>query len=186
MLQQRTYPLSSKIKLSTENRNKTLQTNKHTSFYTKYARFTLKALRKASFQEFLEYIILAENINETTVNAVNVEIFPEKRKKGYAIIGRCNTNSGKIRIYPRTIDFCTAFKKKFGKEFLVSYVGYKARAALLHELLHLKYANDEKRVRELTESYFSVYIKIKSAKQSASLHSLIFNYKKSPLLRTDC
>ena len=43
--------------------------------------------------------------------------------------------------------FCQIFKvQKFGLTTLLAYAGNRARAALIHELLHLKYIADEKTV----------------------------------------
>ena len=51
-----------------------------------------------------------------------------------------------------------------------------ARAALIHELLHLKYANDEEKVRELTREYFAVFAQNRSARNShiPSIYNMIF------------
>ncbi len=157
--------------------------SKHYGFYTNYSRFTLKALRKSSFQEFLCRMLLAENIEEKFVNTVDIKIFPAPRKNGFNIVGKCDPFRGRIRIYPKTFNFCHAFKKKYGKCYLYAFVGNRARAALVHELLHLKYVSDEEKVRELTDIYFSEYIKRRCEKNSNlnSLLGLIFN-RKSPRL----
>ncbi len=174
--------LYSKIKIANEPEKADLP-EMHLSFYSNYSRFVLKALRKNSFQEFLYWMLITEKIEEKTVSTVYVKVFPAPRKNGFNIVGRCNTFRGKIRIYPKTSNFCYTFRKKFGKNILIAYVGNRARAALIHELLHLKYASDEKRVRELTEAYFSVYMKKQLTKNSVSLHGLIFN-SKNPSLYT--
>jgi len=53
---------------------------------------------------------------------------------------------GKIRIYAKTIKLCTIFRKKFSGDRLFAYAGNRERAALIHMLLHLKYASDEEKV----------------------------------------
>jgi hypothetical protein len=176
MLQQ-SYALSSKIKVACEY-GKPCFVEKHLGFYTNYSSFILKALRKTSFQEFLYQMLLSENIEEKTVNAVNIEVFPAATKNGLNIVGRCDTFRGKIRIYPKSFYFCNAVRKKLGKEVLYAFVGNRARAALMHELLHLKYANDETKVRELTDVYFRVYMKKRFNENPAFLHSLIFSTRK--------
>jgi hypothetical protein len=123
-------------------------------------------------------MLSTENIEDKMINTVDIKVFPASRKNGYNIAGKCNIFKGDIRIYPKTSAFCDSFSKKFGKEILIAYVGNRARAALIHELLHLKYASDEQKVRELTEAYFSVYMKNQITKNSSVLHGLIFNSKK--------
>jgi hypothetical protein len=171
------YLLSSKIKITPEN-DKT-DFSRHFGFYKNYSFFILKALRKSSFQEFLYYMFLSENIEEKNVNTVDIKVFPAPRKNGFNIIGRCDTFRGRIRIYPKTFNYCSAFRKKYGKDYLFAFIGNRARAALIHELLHLKYVSDEKKVQELTDIYFSTYIKKRLEKNSnlVSLHDLIFASK---------
>lgn len=129
---------------------------KRVRFYMKYASFVLKTLRKPSFQKFLEWMLREENMEGQTIKNVHVRVLPFKRKNGNGLAGNCNTGEGRIRIYPRTLKFCRILVKKFGKESFLSYVKHRARAALIHELLHFKYAKDETKVRELTKQYFLV------------------------------
>jgi hypothetical protein len=113
------------------------------------------------------------------VNAVDIAVFPVAAKNGFNVVGRCDTFSGKIRIYPKSFYFCDALRKKQGKKVLYAFVGNRARAALIHELLHLKYARNETKVRELTDTYFCVYMEKQFGKNPAFLYSLIFNTKKA-------
>ncbi len=177
MLQQK-YLLSNKIKISNEN-DKTGYP-KHCGFYTNYSQFILKALKKSCFQEFLSSMLLAENIEEKIVNTVDIKVFPAPRKNGFNIVGKCDTFKGRIRIYPKTFNYCYAFRKKYGKDYFFVFVGNRARAALIHELLHLKYISDEEKVQELTGIYFSIYLKKRFNKNSnlVSLNELIFASKK--------
>jgi hypothetical protein len=174
MLQQN-YALSSKIKVAAKCSK---PVERHRGFYTNYSTFTLKALKRNSFQEFLTQMLILENIAENTVNTVDIQVFPDPPKNGLNIVGKCNTYRGRIRIYPKSFYFCDALKKKLGKQVLYAFVGYRARAALIHELLHLKYADDEKKVRELTDLYFCIYMQTKFTKNQAFLHALIFNSDK--------
>ncbi len=146
------------------------------SFYEKYSSFTLKALRKTSYQQFLKRMLLSENIKETAVKTIYIKVYPALKKNGYTLAGRCNVNRGRIRIYPRTMKFCGVFRKKFGRETLFAYAGSRARAALIHELLHLKYASDEEKVRELTKTYFSAYSN-KHRVPALSVHDFLFKEK---------
>jgi hypothetical protein len=172
--------LSSKIKISSEPDQVALS-GRHVWFYTKYSYFTLKALNKGSFQKFLVWMLTLEEINETNVNSVDIEVFPIQGEKGHSIAGKCDTYRGRIRIYPKPVKFCKTFSTKFGRSILFTYAGNRARAALIHELLHLKYADNEAKVRELTKQYYYTYTKKQFANKpvAISMCSLIFDSKNS-------
>jgi hypothetical protein len=173
---QKTQILSSKIKI-TVNPEKTENFSKrHVSFYMNYSSFVFKALRRPSYQKFLNWMLRRERIEIRRVGAVDVEIFPFRRKNGKGLAGNCNTTRGKIRIYPKTMKFCREFTQKFGKGTLLTYAGSRARAALIHELLHLKYAADEKRVRELAKEYFFAFTrkKLSSKAPPVSIYRMVF------------
>jgi hypothetical protein len=147
-------------------------------FYIKYSRFTLKALNKRVFQEFLANMLKIERIPQKSISSISIEILPAPKKNGLTIAGRCNTVNGKIRIYPKPLKFCYKFRKEYGQYLLVEYAGNRARAALIHELLHLKYGGDEAGVRKLTKKYYSQLIQDQYANNSKSLciFNLIFAY----------
>ncbi|TRO52023.1 hypothetical protein E2P63_04225 [Candidatus Bathyarchaeota archaeon] len=117
-----------------------------------------------------------EKIEILRIGSVDVEIFPFRRRNGKGLAGNCNTTRGKIRIYPKTMKFCREFTQKFGKGNLLAYAGSRARAALIHELLHLKYAADEKRVRELAKEYFFTFTrnKLSSKPSPLSIYRMVF------------
>jgi hypothetical protein len=157
MLKQ-SYVLTNKITIANaEDNGPNLSIN--SSFYLKYSRFTLKALNKRVFQEFLSDLLKIEKIPQKSIDSISIEILPAPRKNGLTIAGKCNTSNGKIRIYPKPLKFCDAFRKEYGQYLLVEYAGNRARAALIHELLHLKYGSDEVGVRKLTEEYYSKLVK---------------------------
>ena len=166
--------LATKIEINQRKKPETLLQN--TRFYSKYSRFILKALRKTPFQQFVYLMLEAEGIDQKTVNSVKIELYPLQKENGLKIAGKCNPSTGKIRIYPKTAQFCSAFEEKYGKDLLIAYAGSRARAALIHELLHLKYTSDEKQVRKLTETYFFEYTKKvnNSTSGSISVCNLIF------------
>ena len=58
------------------------------------------------------------------------------------------------------------------------YVEGRARASLIHELLHLKYESDENKVKQLTKKYFTIFHRNQKLEQSglAKYKGLIFNY----------
>jgi hypothetical protein len=165
--------LSSKMRISCDHKKLANFSQKQVRFYLKYSSFVFRALEKPSFQKFLRWMLRKETIGEQEIRAVHVRVLPLRRKNGKGIAGNCDTARGRIRIYPKTTKFCRTFKQKFGRNTLLDYTGNRARAALIHELLHLKYKEDEKTVRELSKDYFCIFTR-KQHHQSA--HSL-FIYK---------
>jgi len=165
-----THPLSSKMKITVDPEKLDNFSQNHVSFYMKYSSFVFRVLKKPSFQKFLHWMLEKEKIEEHTVRAVHVKVLPLRRKNGKGIAGNCDTSGGRIRIYPKTMKFCQIFTQKFGRNTLLVYAGNRARAALIHELLHLKYIEDEKTVRELTKEYFFVFTQKQSAEFACTLH----------------
>ncbi len=178
LMLEETFPLSSKIKISDDHEKLGNFSQNHVEFYLKYSSFVFKALRKPSFQKFLNWMLKKETIEEQAVSAVHVKVLP-LRKNGKGIAGNCDTARGRIRIYPKTTKFCQTFKQKFGRNTLLVYAGNRARAALIHELLHLKYAEDEKTVRALAEGYFCIFTQKQSTQSAPSLfiYAMIFDAK---------
>jgi hypothetical protein len=173
------FQLSSKMRISVDSKKLEGFSQNHVKFYLKYSSFVFKALKKPSFQKFLRWMLKKEKIEEQIVSAVQVKVLPFRRKNGNGVAGKCNTARGRIRIYPKTMKFCQTFKQKFGRNNLLAYAGNRARAALIHELLHLKYEEDEKTVRELAKDYFHTFTQ-KQCKQSARslfIYTMIFNAK---------
>jgi hypothetical protein len=169
------YALASKISIgNAEKKNPELAIN--SGFYLRYSRFMLKALNEKAFQEFLAGMLKIERIPQKSIDSISIEVLPAPRKNGLTIAGKCNTRNGKIRIYPKPLKFCDAFRKEYGHYLLVEFAGNRARAALIHELLHLKYGGDEDGVRKLTKAYYSQLIKNEYADSSKALYmcKLIF------------
>lgn len=173
--------LSSKIKITADPEKPESPPHKHVSFYMHYSSFVLKSLQKHSFQKFLTKMLKKENIQEHSVTEVNVKIFPHRRENGKGLAGNCNPTRGKIQIYPKTMTFYQAFKQKFGKNTFLTYAGNRARAALIHELLHLKYVTDEKRVRELAKKYFFAFTRKTLSRDRLSFisYTMIFTVRRS-------
>jgi len=145
----------------------------------KYASFVFRALRRPSFQSFLHWMLRKENIEAHMVMDVQVRVFPFQSENGNGLAGNCNVNRGEIQIYPKRLAFCRKLMQKFGRKKLISYVKGRARAALIHELLHLKYSNDEEKVRKLTKKYFAVFTQNRLPKSSdiLSISNIIFRPK---------
>jgi hypothetical protein len=178
-MSEKTLPLSSKMRISVDHEKLGNFSQNHVKFYLKYSSFVFKALKKHSFQKFLRWMLKKEKIEEQIVSAVHVKVLPFRRKNGKGVAGNCNTARGRIRIYPKTVKFCQIFKQKFGLNTLLAYAGNRARAALIHELLHLKYAEDEKTVRKLSKDYFCIFTQKQPAQSAHSLfiYTMIFNAK---------
>src|SRR3972149_1905943 len=181
LMLEKTSPLSSKMRISVDREKLGNFSPNQVRFYLKYSSFVFRALKKPSFQKFLHWMLKKERIKEQAVRAVHVKVLPLRRKNGKGIAGNCDTTRGKIRIYPKTVTFCQIFKQKFGRNSLLVYAGNRARAALIHELLHLKYAEDEKTVRERAKDYFCVFTQKRSAQSSLAscIYTMIFNAKVS-------
>jgi hypothetical protein len=171
--------LSSKMRISCDQKKLANFSQNQVRFYLRYSSFVFRALRKPSFQKFLHWMLKKETIKEQIVRAVHIKVLPLRRKNGKGIAGNCDTTRGRIGIYPKTTKFCQIFKQKFGRYNLLVYAGNRARAALIHELLHLKYAKDEKTVRELAKNYFCIFTKKQAVRSSHALciYTMIFNAK---------
>ena len=177
--------LSSKIKITVGPGKPEGFSQRHVGFYMNYSSFVFRALRRPSFQKFLQWMLRRERIEAQMVGAVDVRVFPLRRRNGKGLAGNCDTARGKIRIYPKTMKFCREFTQKFGKITLLMYAGSRARAALIHELLHLKYATDERKVRELAKEYFFAFARKKpsSSSQHLSIYEMIFRARTSETAR---
>jgi diadenosine tetraphosphate (Ap4A) HIT family hydrolase len=175
---EKNFPLSSKMRISVDHKKLENFSQKHVKFYLKYSSFVFKALKKHSFQKFLHWMLQKEKIEEQTVSAVHVKVLPFRRKNGKSVAGKCNTVRGRIQIYPKTMKFCQTFKQRFGRNTLLVYAGNRARAALIHELLHLKYIADEKTVRALAKDYFCSFTQKQHTQSAHSLfYTMIFDAK---------
>jgi hypothetical protein len=167
-----TIQLSNKIKISPIS-SKVKAVGKSELFYSKYSHFALKALKRYHYQEFLNLMLEIEGIDKDNVNSIKVGVYPVKKKAGVGIAGKCNPLTGKIFIYPKPKKFCNLVREKYGRKLLLTYVGNRARASLIHELLHVKYLSDEQKVRALTKTYYSLYVSNNKA-SSSSVYNLIF------------
>ena len=171
--------ISNKMLISVDHEKLGGFSERQVRFYLKYSSFVFKALQKPAFQKFLQWMLKNERIEEQTVRAVHVKVLPMRRKNGKGIAGNCDAARGRIRIYPKTTKFCQLFKQKFGRNTLLFYAVNRARAALIHELLHLKYVKDERKVRELAKGYFCIFTKKQSCQnpRELSIYKIIFATK---------
>jgi len=158
--------LSSKIRVVSNQKKAENCSEKHLSFYTNYAATVSETLKKPLFQNFLKWLINREQIEKKDVKDIQVRVFPFQKQNGRSLAGRCNSE-GVIRIFPKR----RMFLKKLNdhkKEKVHVYVKSRAMAALIHEILHLKYEGNENKVRRLTKKYFSIFIR----RQNPSPHKV--------------
>lgn len=138
------------------NLQKVAKFSENLRFYTRYADFVSKALRKPRFEKFLRWIIRKEKIEENKVKDIQVRVLPFKKENGKGLAGRYKSR-GAIFIYPKRFEFCQELGREYGKEKVLSYIEKRAQAALIHEFLHVKYSSDEEKVRKLTKKYFNIF-----------------------------
>jgi hypothetical protein len=128
----------------------------HTYFYRGYARFVRQALHKRPFQRFLRWLLQRENIDWNRITDVQIRVYPRQKQNGNHLAGRWR-GDGNISLFPKHYTSYRKLVAKHGPRIARSYVKSRARAALIHEILHAKYHSDEARVRRLTERYFTRY-----------------------------
>lgn len=152
-----TRRLSNKIRVVLNCKKATSCPEKPLRFYKKYASIVSATLRKPLFQRFLIWMIRRENIEKNSVKDIQVRVFPFQKENGKALAGRCN-REGVILLFPKRRRFLQKKIGGHGKETLWFYIKNRARAALIHELLHVKYEGNERRVRQLTKKYFGMFV----------------------------
>jgi hypothetical protein len=150
--------LSSKIRVVSNPKKVESCPEKYLHFYTNYASAVSETLRKPLFQKFLDWIIKREKIEKRAVKDIQVRVFPFQKENGKSLAGRCN-NDGVIFIFPKRRSFLQKKMQDHKKEKIRFYLKSRAMAALIHELLHLKYEDNESKVRQLTKKYFSIFIR---------------------------
>ena len=150
--------LSSKIRVVSNPKKIEGCPEKRLGFYTGYAAVVSETLRKPLFQKFLDWIIKKEKIEKRAVKDIQVRVFPFQKENGKFLAGRCN-NEGVILIFPKRRSFLQKKMQDHKKEKVRFYLKSRAMAALIHELLHLKYESNESKVRQLTKKYFSIFIR---------------------------
>lgn len=168
--------LLSKMRISVRPKKLVKFSKTRVSFYMKYACVVFNTLRKPLFQTFLHWMLKRENIEEHMVTNVQVMVFPFQKENGKGLAGRCNSK-GEILIYPKRLEFCRKLKQKCGKEKVYSYIKNRAKAALIHELLHAKYSTDEEKVRELTKKYFNILTQHRNTQNSSANNILKMLFK---------
>jgi len=163
--------LSNKIRIATHPQRTVNFSEKRLRFYRRYAVFINQTLKKPLFQKFLNWVIKREKIEENMVEDVQVKIFPFRKENGNTLAGRCSSK-GKILIYPKGPGFLRKLMQSCKKEKVGFYIASRAKATLIHELLHLKYEDNEPKVRELTRKYFNIFIRHQKT-QNTNVHNVL-------------
>lgn len=166
--------LANKIRIVKNQKKFDSCSENHRSFYTKYAFIVSRTLRKPIFQNFLKFLIKNEQIEKKSVKDIQIRVFPFIKNNGKSIAGRCNSK-GIIRIFPKRQKF---LKKKLQnhKEKTHFYIRSRAMAALIHEILHIKYEGNEHKVRKLTKKYFKIFIHHQNPNSQCvnNIHKMVF------------
>ena len=173
--------LPSKIRITVHSRRFVRFSEKHIRFYMKYAFVVFKTLRKTPFQKFLRWMIRREKIEANRVKDIHVRVFPLRKKNGKGLAGKCSSSQGAIYIYPKRLEFCQKLLQDCEKKNVYSYIKNRAKATLIHELLHLRYLDDEDKVRELTKKYFRTFIKHQNIQDSETNGVLKILFKQQKL-----
>ena len=159
MMKMNTSKLTNKIRVVSNKKKVEDCPDNRLHFYSYYASTVSKTLKKPLFQKFLYWIMNKENIEKRSVTDIQVRLFPFKKKNGRFLAGRCNSNDGIIIIFPKRLNFLQKKLQKHKKEKVSFYLKSRAMASLIHELLHIKYKSDERKVKHLTKKYFSTFVK---------------------------
>lgn len=147
-------------------------------FYSAYASAVSETLKKPLFQKFLHWIMKKENIEKVSVKDIQVRLFPFKKENGKSLAGRCNSDKGVILIFPKKRSFLQKKMQTHKKEKVRFYLKSRAMAALIHELLHIKYKDDENKVQHLTKKYFSTFVKHQNpdAHKVNTIQNILFTF----------
>lgn len=149
---------------------------KHIGYYQKYAAVTHKTLNKPTFQSFVKWVLTRENIQRQKITRVEVMMFPTRNERGNWLAGTIS-RKGEIHLYPKRKESCLRLMREFERDKVFFYIKARAMAALIHELLHLKYAGDENTVRQKTEKYLHTFIRNKYAQdtETCCILKILFN-----------
>ena len=127
-------------------------------FYDNYSAIVFKSLKRPLFQNFLDWILKRENIKKDKIKNVQIMMFPFVKENGNSLAGKCNSK-GEVFLYPKKQKSCQKINQKVSSNGFLKYLTGRARATLIHELLHLKYESDEEMVKILTKKYYSIFHK---------------------------
>ena len=153
--------ISSRIRITFDPQKMEKSSKKNIRYYQKYAFLVAETLKEPLFQKFLHRIIKNENMKIDKIGDIQIKIFPFKKENGNRLAGKCN-KKGVICIYPKGVRFCQELMINWREDTVKFYIQHRARATLVHEVLHIKYLGKEFTVRELTRKYFKNFIRLKN------------------------
>jgi len=170
--------LSNKIRVVSNPRKLANCPEKRLQFYTNYASAVSATLRTPLFQKFLHWLMKREKIEKMSVTDIQVMVFPFEKENGRSLAGRCNTDNGIILIFPKRRSFLRKKLQNHKKENIRFYLRSRAMAALIHELLHMKYEGNESKVRHLTQKYFGIFMRHQNpdAQNVHALQKFLFTF----------
>ena len=120
--------------------------------YHQYAETVLSALQHPRFQRFLSWLLRHEHIPLQRIKTIQIQMFPRIKANGCHLKGAATSN-GIITLYPQAISKNVDKDPNQTDAFALKYVEWRARATLIHELLHYKYRHREQYIRYLTRHY---------------------------------
>lgn len=168
--------LSNKIRVVSNPKKVERCPEKGLHFYRKYASVVSETLQKPRFQRFIDWVINKEKIEKSDVKDIQVMVFPFQKENGKSVAGRCS-NEGVIMIFPKKRSFLQKKLQENKKERVHFYLKSRAMAALIHEILHVKYESDEGEVRKLTRKYFGIFIRYQNpgAQKLHNIQKMLFS-----------
>ena len=149
--------LSKRIRITVDPQKQGNASSKIRRYYEKYTILVSETLKEPRFQTFVHRLIKKENMELEKIRDVQIKTFPVKKENGNRLIGKCN-NKGVICLYPKGIRFWQKRMPKWREDEITFYIKCRARAALIHEVLHTKYLHKEGKVRELTRKYVNAFL----------------------------
>ncbi len=146
------YYLMHRMKIIYQPRHQLMMKRHTLQWYRGYAETVLSALQHSRFQRFLGWLLKHEHIPMQHVKAIHIRTFPRIKENGRSLNGTA-TGSGIINLYPIARPDNVTNMATAPERCSLRYVQWRARATLIHELLHYKYHHRERRVRQLTQHY---------------------------------
>ncbi|MDA4128105.1 MAG: hypothetical protein OK422_01360 [Thaumarchaeota archaeon] len=139
-------------------------TKKKQAFLVGCADWTVSVLNKADVQEFVELMLIKEGIPPDAVRDVRVMVLPPQYRVRGILHGTLHLEAKQVSLYPVLPQY-GGFSRAPNRDLRmwegeISDPSTKAELThvsietLFHELLHLKYPNDEQRVRKLASIYY--------------------------------
>jgi hypothetical protein len=157
--------LSKRIRIIADPQKREKTSTKLRRYYEKYTLLVSETLKEPSFQRFVHSLLKKESMEIEKITDVQIKTFPAKKENGNRLVGKCS-NKGVICLYPQRIRFWQKLMPAWREDEITFYIKCRARAALIHEVLHTKYLSREGRVRELTRKYVHAFMRYNNLDQN--------------------